>query len=217
VGEWRALGDPQRLCVDRSVEVVGERDREHSARAVVLRAPEIEARLDAARALDRELGLGQVDLVGVQHELCHIRERVGELEVDRRAAGREVDQRRVGEAYVDPAGERGDRRVSALDQSVVADRLDLLEVVGVGDGAPGEIADRAAGALDRALELADAAEGQAGRRAALGRAEPGLSLRDGADCGGRRAGSGELQRIELSLTPAWRKNAGTLGMPTSIV
>jgi hypothetical protein len=23
--------------------------------------------------------------------------------------------------------------------------------------------------------------------------------------------------IELSLTPAWRKNAGTLGMPTSIV
>ena len=92
-----------------------------------------------------------------EHELRLRRERVGELEVDRGAAGREVDQRRVGEAHVDPAGERGDGRIGALDQAVVADGLDLLEVVGVGDRAAGQVPDRAAGALDRALELADAA------------------------------------------------------------
>ena len=56
--------------------------------AVVFCAPEIEARLHAARALDRELGLGQVDLVRGEHELRLGRQRVGELEVDRGAAGR---------------------------------------------------------------------------------------------------------------------------------
>jgi hypothetical protein len=55
------------------------------------RAPEVGARLHAARALDRELGLWQVDLVCGQHELRLGGERVGELEVDRRAIGREVD------------------------------------------------------------------------------------------------------------------------------
>ena len=119
--------------VDRAVEVVGERNREHPPGGRVLRAAEVEARLHAARALDRELGLRQVDLVRGEHELRLRRERVGELEVDRRAAGRQVDQRRVGEAHVDPAGERGDGRIGTLDQAVVADGLDLLEVVGVGD------------------------------------------------------------------------------------
>jgi hypothetical protein len=50
--------------------------------------------------LDRELGFGQVDLVRGQHELRLRRERVGELEADRRAARCGVDQRRVGEAHV---------------------------------------------------------------------------------------------------------------------
>jgi hypothetical protein len=64
-----------------------------------------------------------------QHELRLCRERVRELEVDRAAARREVDQRRVGEANVDPAGERGDGRIGTLDEAVVADGLDLFEVV----------------------------------------------------------------------------------------
>jgi len=84
-----------------------------------------------------------------KHELRLRRERLGELEVDRRPASREVDQRRVGEAHVDPAGERGDGWIGTFDQTVVADGLDLLEVVGVRDRAAGEIADRIAGALDR--------------------------------------------------------------------
>ena len=129
-----AYTDPSRSLVRVTVSI--------RPATVVLRAAEIEARLDAARALDRELGLRQVDLVRGQHELRLRRERVGELEIDRRAAGREVDQRRVGKAHVDPAGERGDGRIGALDQAVVADRLDLLEIVGVGDGAAGEVADR---------------------------------------------------------------------------
>jgi hypothetical protein len=57
--------------------------------------PEIEARLHAAGALDRKLGLGQVDLVRGEHELRLGPEHVGELEIDWRAAGRQVDQSRV--------------------------------------------------------------------------------------------------------------------------
>jgi hypothetical protein len=56
--------------------------------------------------------------------------------------GGEVDQRRVGEAHVHSPGERRNRRIGALDQAVVADGLDLLEIVGVGDRAAGEVADR---------------------------------------------------------------------------
>jgi pimeloyl-ACP methyl ester carboxylesterase len=50
---WRFLA----LCVFRPVEVVRQRDGEHPPGNVVLRATEVEARLHAARALDRELGL----------------------------------------------------------------------------------------------------------------------------------------------------------------
>jgi hypothetical protein len=77
-----------------------------------------------------------------QHELRLCGQRVGELEIDRRAAGRQVDQRRVGEADINPAGERGDGRISALDQTIVTNGLDLLEVVGIGDRAAGQVADR---------------------------------------------------------------------------
>ena len=66
-----------------------------------------------------------------EHELRLRRERVGELKVDGRAIGRQVDQRRVGEAHIDPAGKRSDGRIGPLDQPVVADGLDLLEVVRV--------------------------------------------------------------------------------------
>jgi len=59
----------------------------------------------------------------------------------RRAAGREVDQRGIREAHVDPAGERRDGRIGALDQAIIADGLDLLEVVGVGDRAAGQVPD----------------------------------------------------------------------------
>jgi hypothetical protein len=77
-----------------------------------------------------------------QHELCRSRERIGELEVDRGAARGKVDQCCVSEANVDLAGQRGDRRIGALDEAVVADGLDLLEVVGVGDRAAGQVPDR---------------------------------------------------------------------------
>src|ERR671919_1859497 len=80
-------------CVFRPVEIIGERDSQHLTGSIVPRAPKVEARLHAARALDRELGLGQVDLVRGEHELRLDRQRVGELEVDRCAAGRQVDQR----------------------------------------------------------------------------------------------------------------------------
>jgi hypothetical protein len=140
-----------------------------------------------------------------EHELRLRRKRVGELEVDRGAASREVDQRRVGEAHVDPPGKRGDGWIGAFDQTVVTDGLDLLEVIGVRDRAASEVADRAARALDRALELADAAEGQAGRRAALGGAEPSLALRNGVDrsrCGTRPR---ELQRDRVELDASVQK------------
>jgi hypothetical protein len=119
--------------VNGAVEIVGQGDGQHAPGGGVLRAAEVEARLDAAWAFDRKLRLRQVDLVRAQHELRLRRERVGELEVDRAAARREVDQRRAGGPDIDAAGERGDRRIGALDQPVVADGLDLLEVVGVGD------------------------------------------------------------------------------------
>jgi hypothetical protein len=64
-----------------------------------------------------------------------------------RTASRQVDQRRVRKAHVDPAGERGDGRIGALDQAVVPDGLDLFEVVRIGHRAAGEIPDWAAGAL----------------------------------------------------------------------
>ena len=83
-----------------------------------------------------------------QDELGLCRQSVSELEVDRRPAGREVNQRRVGEADIDPAGERGDGRIGALAQTVIADGLDLLQVVGVCHRTAGEVSDRAAGALD---------------------------------------------------------------------
>jgi hypothetical protein len=57
------------LAIHRPVEVVGERDRKHASGGHVLSAPKIEARLHPARSLDRELGLGQVDLVRGEHEL----------------------------------------------------------------------------------------------------------------------------------------------------
>jgi hypothetical protein len=49
------------------------------------------------------------------------------------------------------------------------------------------------------LKLTDPIEGQVSRRAALGRAEPGLALRDGADGSGGRPGAGELQRDRVEL------------------
>jgi hypothetical protein len=126
---------------------------------------------------------------------------------------REVDQYRVREAYVDPAGKRRDGRVRALDQPIVADGLDLLEVVRVGDRATGQVPDRWAGALDRALELADAVERQARWRAALGRAESGLALGDGIDRSGGWAGAGELQRDRVELDAGMQEER----RPTSIV
>jgi hypothetical protein len=64
-----------------------------------------------------------------KHELRLGGQRVGELEVNRGAASRQVDQGRVGEADVDPPGERRDGRVRTLDQAIVADGLDLLELL----------------------------------------------------------------------------------------
>jgi hypothetical protein len=66
-----------------------------------------------------------------QHELRLRREGVGGLEIDWHATRGQVDQRRVGEAYVDSVSERGDGRIGALDQAVVADGLDLLQIVRV--------------------------------------------------------------------------------------
>jgi hypothetical protein len=94
-------------------------------------------------------GEGVVDLAG--HELRLGRERVGELEVDRSATGREVDQRRVGEAHVDPAGERGDGWIGALDQTVVSSRRMIKPLPGTFSGstllrstdAPGTVASSA--------------------------------------------------------------------------
>jgi hypothetical protein len=86
-GDW--------LTIDQPIEIVGERNREHPPGGDVPCAPKVEARLDAARPLYRELGLGQVDLMRGEHELRVSRERVGELEVDRRSIRRKVDQRRV--------------------------------------------------------------------------------------------------------------------------
>jgi hypothetical protein len=59
--------------------------------AVFLGPAEIEARPHATRALDRQLGFGQVDLMRGEHELGLGRELVSELEVDRGAARGEID------------------------------------------------------------------------------------------------------------------------------
>jgi hypothetical protein len=79
-----------RSAIHRAIEVVGERDGEHPAGGIVLRAPEVEARLHAARPVDRQLRLGQIHLMRGQDELGLRRQRVGELEVDRRAVSREI-------------------------------------------------------------------------------------------------------------------------------
>jgi hypothetical protein len=59
-----------------------ERDRQHPARDIVLRAAEVEACLHAARTLDRELRLRQVDPVRGEHELRLRRERVNSSAIE---------------------------------------------------------------------------------------------------------------------------------------
>ena len=84
-----------------------------------------------------------------QDELGLRREHVGELEADRAAAGGQVDQRRVGEAHIDPASKRGDGRTARSirpSSRMVSIFSRLLEYV---TEPPGEVPDGAAGALDR--------------------------------------------------------------------
>ncbi len=44
-----------------------------------------------------------------------------------------VTSARIGEAHLDPAGQGGHAGIGALDAAVVADGLDPVEAVGIGD------------------------------------------------------------------------------------
>ncbi len=66
---------------------------------------------------------------------------IGEFQIDRGAIRGQIDQRRVREPDLDRASECGDGGIGAVDQAVGADGLDLLEVVGIGERAGGEVGD----------------------------------------------------------------------------
>lgn len=85
--------------------------------------------------------------------------------LSRRAAHRLIEQRLIGETNLDRPDQRRDRWVRALDPAVVADHLDALQIVGIGDLRRDDIAELRSLAGDRALERAKAGERQRIKRA----------------------------------------------------
>jgi len=75
------------------------------------------------------------------------------------------DERAVGEAHLDPAGECGDGGVGAVDAAVGTDGLVAVEVIGVGDLGRDDATERRAIAADRAVEVAEALQLDGGGRA----------------------------------------------------
>ena len=78
----------------------------------------VEGRLHALRAGDLDPRPRQVDRVHGEGEALARGQRVAELELARVAGDRLVHQHLVGEADLDAAGERGDRRIGAVDAAV---------------------------------------------------------------------------------------------------
>ena len=89
-------------------------------------------------------GSRQVDGMHGEGEAFAGRQDVGEHHL----AGLAVDglrhQRLVGEAHLDPAGQRRDGRVRPVDAPVPPDGLDPVEVVGIGDLGRDDVAERGA-------------------------------------------------------------------------
>ena len=128
----------------------------------------VEGRLHALRPGDLDPRPRQVDGVHGEGEALARGQRVAELELAGVAGDRLVHQHLVGEAHLDAAGQRGDRRIGAVDAAVAADGLDAVEVVGVGDLGRDHVAERRAVAGDAAVEVAEALQRQLGRRAGGG-------------------------------------------------
>ena len=137
----------------------------------------VEGRLHALRPGDLDPRPRQVDGVHGEGEALARGQRVAELELAGVAGDGLVHQHLVGEAHLDPAGQRGDRRIGAVDAAVAADRLDAVEVVGVGDLGRDHVAERRAVAGDAAVEVAEALQRRLGRRAGGGGRRHRLALR----------------------------------------
>jgi hypothetical protein len=143
-------------------------------------------------------------------------QRVGEGHLAGIAIDRLRHQQLVGEAHLDPAGQRGDGRVRAIDAPVRADGLDPVEVVGIGDLGRDDVAERRAVARDRAVEMAEALQGELGQRAG---ADAAATV---SPCATRLAvavSSPERCICQLSVSstqPEYIAKRGTSGMPVSI-
>jgi hypothetical protein len=92
-----------------------------------------------------------------------------------------------GSTHLDAAGQRGDRRIGAVDAAIAADRLDAVEVVGVGDLGRDYVSERRPVAGDRAVEVAEALQRQLDRRPGGSRRADGLTLRHQPGGGGQKS------------------------------
>ena len=105
----------------------------------------------------------------------------------RRSRAGQIDQRGGGETGFDLPAQCGDGGIRAVDLAVVADVLDLLQVVGVFQGGLGDVAQRQAVLFDRSLELIEAQEFVLGGRPALRGGRLAFPLADAGQRGFRAA------------------------------
>jgi hypothetical protein len=209
------VSDERISAIHCAVEIVGEGHREHPTGAIVLGPAEVEARLHAARPLDRHLRLRQVDLVRSEDQLRLRRERVGELEVDRRPPAarsisvvsekrtsiRPVSAAMVGSA---PSINPSSRMVSIFSRLF---KYVTEPPVRFPTGEPA----RLIGPWNWLMRLKVRVVGVL-PWVVPNRVSPCAMALIVAAAGPDRVNS---SAIELCLTPACRKNAGTLGMPTA--
>ena len=78
-----------------------------------------------------------------------------------------IEQRRIGKAHGDIARHGGDWRISALDLTVRADRLDAIKVVLIGELGADDVADVHTVGLYRSVEMTKTLERQCRGRADL--------------------------------------------------
>ena len=101
--------------ISRFPDIVDEGGGAHaSERGVPGRLP-VEGRLHALRSGDLDPRPRQVDGVHGEGEALPRGQRVAELELAGIAGDGLVHQHLVGEAHLDPAGQRGDRRICTID------------------------------------------------------------------------------------------------------
>lgn len=136
--------------------------------------------------------------MGRQCQAFSATKQVAELQRRSRAVDRLGQERRVGKAHVNLAGEGRNGRVGTVDLCIGSDGFDPVEVVGIGDIGGNDVAQRHPVALDRPVEMAEALQGNSrGRPRRRGRGN-GLALceQHGLCCEEARPFHGPQQSIK---------------------